>query len=171
MGRKRIEKNLFIVRCRVGWINPVSVIENDAFQENSGVFGKIVTGIIGAVWGVLTFFVVPIIAYENAGPLDAVKKSAKLMKEKWGESLAASFSFGLIQFLGILIVGGILFFIGSLIHPVAGIALAVLGAFSVVAIISATQTIFISAVYHHINGNINTYINQQMIDSLFEKKD
>jgi hypothetical protein len=59
-------------------------------QDNLGSIGKIVTGLIGIVWSVTTFFVVPVIAYENLGPIAAFKRSASLMKEKWGESLAES---------------------------------------------------------------------------------
>ncbi|MEO5562251.1 MAG: DUF6159 family protein [Chitinophagaceae bacterium] len=141
-----------------------------AIQENSGILGKIITGIIGIVWGVATFFVVPIIAYENLGPIQAFKRSSQMMKEKWGESLGANFSFGLIQFIGIIVVGGVLFLLGSMIHPIVGAALAVLGAFVVIAIISATQTIFISAVYHNITNDPTTHFSQQMIDSLFQEK-
>lgn len=139
-------------------------------QENAGWLGKIITGIIGVVWSIAIFFVVPVIAYENKGPLEAVKRSSQLMKEKWGESLGATFSFGLIQFLGVLIVGVVLFFIGSIFHPIAGIALAIIGAFLVVSIISAAEMIFVSAIYHNIDGNLDKYFNQQMVNDLFEKK-
>jgi hypothetical protein len=141
-----------------------------AIQENSGIVGKIITGIIGIVWNVATFFVVPVIAYENLGPLQAFKRSSQLMKEKWGESLAANFSLGLIQFILMIGVGGLLFMVGYIIHPAAGIALAVFGAFVVMAIISATQTIFVSAVYHNINNDPVTHFNQKMIDDLFQEK-
>jgi hypothetical protein len=142
-----------------------------AIQENSGIVGKVITGIIGIVWGVATFFVVPIIAYENVGPLEAFKRSSNMMKEKWGQSLGATFSFGLIQFIGIIIIGLPLYLVGSLIHPMAGIVLASLGAFAVVAVISAAEVIFISAVYHNINGDPVAHFNQQAIDNLFVHKD
>ncbi|MCG2616496.1 DUF6159 family protein [Terrimonas sp. NA20] len=142
-----------------------------AIQENSGVVGKVITGIIGIVWGIATFFVVPIIAYENVGPLEAFKRSSKMMKEKWGQSLGATFSFGLIQIIGILIVAIPLYLVGSLIHPAVGIVFASLGAFAVVAIISAAEVIFISAVYHNINGDPVAHFNQQAIDNLFVHKD
>lgn len=141
-----------------------------AIQENSGIIGKIITGIIGIVWSVTTFFVVPVIAYENLGPIGAFKRSAQMMKEKWGQSIVAGFSFGLIQFLAILILGIPLFLLGSSINPFLGIALAVAGAFIVMAIISAAQTIFISAVYHNINGDITEHFNQQLVDGLFVPK-
>ncbi len=139
-------------------------------QENSGIVGKIITGLIGIVWGVATFFVVPVIAYENKGPLEAFKRSSQLMREKWGESLAGNFSLGLIQFIGVLVVGVVFFMIGYIIHPMAGVALAILGCFIVTAIISAAQTIFVSAVYHNITNEPTIHFSQQLIDGLFEEK-
>src|SRR5258705_9027691 len=58
-------------------------------QDNAGWLGKIIIGLIGWIWSVATFFVVPVIAYENLGPVDAFKRSSSLMKQKWGESLGA----------------------------------------------------------------------------------
>ncbi|MEJ0106781.1 MAG: DUF6159 family protein [Bacteroidota bacterium] len=142
-----------------------------AIQESSGALGKIIVGIIGIVWSVATFFVVPVMAYEKLGPIDAFKRSSQLMKQKWGESLGATFSFGIIQILAIFLIAIPLFFIGSFfIHPLVGIALAVCGIFIIISILSAAQTIFISAVYHDINGDPTDHFNRQMIDNLFEKK-
>jgi len=142
-----------------------------AIQENSGIIGKIITGIIGIVWSVATFFVVPIIAYENLGPIGAFKRSSQMMKQKWGESLAAGFSFGLIQFLGFIVICIPLFYLGTLIDPLAGIALAVAGMFIIMAITSSVQTIFVSAVYHNItNGDVTDHFNQQLVDDLFVRK-
>lgn len=139
-------------------------------QENVGWLGKIITGFIGVVWSIATFFVVPVIAYENAGPIEAVKRSSQLMKQKWGESLGATFSLGLIQILGMIIVGLPLYFVGSLFHPFAGIALAIVGVFIVISIISAAEMIFVSAIYHNIDGDLDKHFNTQMVDQLFEKK-
>ena len=141
-----------------------------AIQENVGLLGKIITGLIGVIWSIATFFVVPVIAYEDAGPLQAFKRSTQLMKEKWGESLASTFSLGLIQFFAMIIVAIPLFIIGSLIHVLAGIVLAVLGVLLVAAIMSATQTIFVSAVYHNVTGDPVKHYDQQMIDNMFENK-
>ena len=141
-----------------------------AIQENSGILGKIVIGLFGMVWNIATFFVVPVIAYENAGPIAAFKRSAKLMKEKWGESLGSTFSFGLIQFVAFLVITVPLFFLGALINPFVGIALAVLSLFIIMAVMSAAQTIFVSAVYHNITGDPVEHVNQQLVDSLFVNK-
>lgn len=139
-------------------------------QENTGIIGKIITGIIGIVWSIATFFVVPVIAYENLGPIGAFKRSSQMMKEKWGESLVAGFSFGLIQFLAFLVIGVPLFLLGGALNIFVGIALAIAGIFIIMAILSAAQTIFISAVYHKINGDVNKYFDQQLVDGLFVQK-
>ena len=139
-------------------------------EENLGWLGKIIIGLIGIVWSVTTFFVVPVIAYENVGPIGAFKRSANMMREKWGESLGAGFSFGLVHFIAVLVVGGALFVIGSIFNPLVGGILAVLGILLVSAIISAAQTVFVSAVYHNVTGDPTDHFNQQMIDSLFVSK-
>ncbi len=139
-------------------------------QENLGSVGKIITGIIGVIWSIATFFVVPVIAYEKLGPFDALKRSVNIMKDKWGESLTAGFSFGLIQFVCIIalaIAGGLL---GVAVHPILGIIVFLLGIFLMSAIFSALRSIFISAVYNNINGNLDEHFNQQLIDGLFQPK-
>lgn len=171
-----IEKGLKFSMSRLGVIFSWAVFAATvgtilkAIQENAGIVGKIITGILGIVWNVAVFFVVPVIAYEGLGPIDAFKRSSQLMKNKWGESVAGTFSLGLVQFVGILLVAIPLFFLGSAIHVLAGIVLAVLGAFIVIAVVSAAETIFISMVYHNINGDPVKYLNEQMVDNLFVQK-
>ncbi|HEY0432681.1 MAG TPA: DUF6159 family protein [Chitinophagaceae bacterium] len=139
-------------------------------QENLGIVGRIITGLLGVVWSVATFFVIPIIAYENAGPVDAFRRSVELMKQKWGESLTAGFSLALIRFFAIIVICGLLFVLGSTIHPLVGVAFAVAGVMLVMAILSAVETIFVSAVYFNINSDIEQHFQQQMIDDLFVRK-
>ena len=153
-----------------GWKVKTAIDILQALEENFGWIGRIVIGLLGVAWSIATFFVVPVIAYENLGPIDAFKRSTSLMKQKWGESLGGNFSFGILQFVGIVVVGIVLYILGSMIHPVAGVLLAVMGALLVFAIISAAQTIFISAVYHNVTGDPVKHFNQNMIDNLFERK-
>lgn len=139
-------------------------------QDNLGRIGKFVTGLIGIVWTVSTFFAVPVIAYENLGPLATFKRSATLVKEKWGEGLGATFSFGILQFLGILLLTIPAFIIGYFIHPIAGIVVFALGVFTILVVIDAAKVIFISAIYHNINGDPVKNYNQQLADNLFVQK-
>jgi hypothetical protein len=139
-------------------------------QDNLGTIGKIITSLIGIVWSIATFFVVPVIAYENLGPIDAFKRSSQMMKEKWGESLGSRIGFGIINFVAFIIVAVPLFLVGLAINPLAGVILAMLGVFLIMAVMSAAHTIFISAVYHNVTGNPVEHFNQKLIDNLFEAK-
>ena len=139
-------------------------------QENLGSIGKIITGLIGIVWSVATFFVVPVIAYENLGPVDAFKRSVILMKEKWGEKLGASFSFGLIQIVGVMVIAIPAFLLSYFVHPVAGIILGAICLLLLFAIVSASKSIFISAIYHNIQGDPVEHFEQQFVDNLFKHK-
>lgn len=139
-------------------------------QENVGTLGKFITGIIGIVWSIATFFVVPVLAYEKLGPVDAFKRSGQLVREKWGESLSAGFSFGLIHLLAVFALAVPAFIIGALIHPVAGIFVALAGIFLLSAVFSALRSIFISAVYNNVTGNLEQHFDQQLVDGLFVEK-
>ena len=139
-------------------------------QDRVGFLGKIITGLIGAAWSIATFFVVPVIAYENLGPLAAFRRSATMMKDKWGESIGATFSFGIIQLLGLFLLAIPSLVLAYLVNPIAGIALFFLGFFALTVILSATRVIFISAVYHDINGDPVKHFNQQFTDNLFLEK-
>jgi hypothetical protein len=56
----------------------------------NGILGRIV-GLIGAVaWSVLTFFVVPVLIFEDAKVGDAIKRSSHIFKERWGEQFAGN---------------------------------------------------------------------------------
>jgi hypothetical protein len=139
-------------------------------QENTGTIGKIVTGLLGIVWGVTTFFVVPVIAYEDLGPIAAFKRSAQLMKEKWGESLGATFSLGLVQFIVVLLAAIPIVLIAVYINFIAGVFLGIMTGFIIFAVFSAAETIFISSVYNNVTGNLDDHFNQQIIDGLFVHK-
>ena len=170
-----VKKGLQFAWSRVGAIFSWSVFAATIgfglklLQENLGTVGKIITGIIGVVWSIATFFVVPIIAYENLGPIQAFKRSTQIMKEKWGESLASNFSFGLLRFIGVIlciVVFGLLAFV----NPIFGLVIFLLSLFFVLAISSAAQTIFISAVYHNLNGDPVKNFNEKFAENLFRAK-
>jgi hypothetical protein len=56
------------------------------------------------------------------------------------------------------------------VNPLVGIALFLIGFFAITVIFSATKVIFVSAVYHDINGDPVKHFNQKFSDSLFLEK-
>ncbi len=138
-------------------------------QERAGSLGKILVGLLGMAWSILTFFVVPIIAYEKVGPFKAIARSKDLIRQKWGEGLGAGFSFFLVNLVGIGFVV-LIFFLGFIINPLVGIVLAILTFLLFSAVVSAARTIFIAAIYHNVTSDIQSHVDQQLVDRLFVEK-
>lgn len=137
--------------------------------QNTGKIGEIVASLIGIAWSILTFFVVPILVYENLGVIDSVKQSGRLMKQKWGESLAANVSFGLFHFLGI-IAAVVVFFLLTSVNVVLAIVVSVLLVLLVSTVITAARTVFVAAVYNHVIGRPTGNFDGEMLDSVFINK-
>ena len=78
-----------------------------------GLAASLFAGLAGAAWSIATFFVVPVLALEGLGPGAALKRSAALIKERWGEGLVGTASIGFAVFLVVLlpvvVFGGIAF--------------------------------------------------------------
>lgn len=137
--------------------------------HNAGKLGEFVASLIGVAWSILTFFVVPVLIYEDKGVIESVKESGRLMKEKWGESLAANVSFGFFHFLGFLAALGAGFLLAQ-VSVVLGIVAGVAIVFFVSTVISAAQTVFVAAVYNHVTGAPIGNFDGDTLDSVFITK-
>ncbi|TNE48445.1 MAG: hypothetical protein EP344_18715 [Bacteroidetes bacterium] len=139
------------------------------FLQNTGKIGKIVASLLGMAWSILTFFVVPVLVYQNLSVFDSVKESGRLMREKWGESLAGNVSFGLFYFLG-LIAAVILAILLFKVHPVLGILVGVATILLVGTVITAARTVFVAAVYNRTIGQPTGDFDDDLLDSAFVQK-
>jgi hypothetical protein len=126
-------------------------------EERSGAIGDIVAGIIGAVWYIATFLVIPVLVTSDMGPIEAVKHSASLLKKTWGEQITGNFSIGGIFFLfylAIIVIGGLLAAaLGSVTESgvVVGtvVVLIVIAVLSLATIQSALSGIYQAALYRY----------------------
>ena len=57
-----------------------------AVEQRFEFVGKIVADIAGAVWAIAAFFVIPVLALEGTGPIDSLKRSAAVVKARWGRA-------------------------------------------------------------------------------------
>ncbi len=147
-----------------------------AIESRSERVGQIVAGLLGMAWSITTFFVVPILVVEKAGPIEAVQRSVGIMKKTWGESLGAKFGIGLFTFLGSLlgmlpIAAGVMMMQAS---PVAGgvlIAVGILWILLVSLISSALSSILLAALYiYAAEGKMPEHFDSQMIQGAFGAK-
>ncbi len=111
-----------------------------AVASRLGPLGRIVIGVVGAAWGLVTFLVVPVIALEGLGPLDALRRSGTLFRERWGEQVAGQVSIAGVVVLVALLPAGLLLGL-AMLGPGEGI-----GPFEVVAIAAAIVVVLAASV-------------------------
>jgi hypothetical protein len=147
-------------------------------QERLGLIGRLVVGFLGLAWTVATFLVVPILASEDAGPVDAVKRSVELLKRSWGENLIGNGGigvvFGLLMVLAVL-VGAVLIGGAVALQSVAAIVLAVtvvvLGFILLGLIQSSLQGIYSAALYRYAEaGEASVGFDQALLEQAFAPK-
>jgi len=130
-----------------------------AIEERVGFIGSLVAGIVGVVWSVATFLVVPVLAAEEVGPFEAIGRSASMLKATWGENIIGNGGIGLVMGLVMLLAAGVgvgFIGLGFASHSIALTVFAVLAsgaAFLGLAVVSSTlHTIYSAALYRYASG-------------------
>jgi hypothetical protein len=119
-----------------------------SLEERFGFLGDLIVGLIGAVWGAVTFFVVPVLLYEPAGVIEGIKRSASIFKQRWGEQMTGNVSIGLAMFIiaiPVVLVAGAL----AAISVPLGLAVGILAIGALVAVGSALSGVFQAALYRY----------------------
>jgi len=121
-------------------------------QERGGLFGRIIGGLIGFAWAVVTFLVLPMLVIEGVGVREAFRRSTEAVRTTWGENLIGQGGMGLVGFLAVLpcvavgVVGGFLATV-SLVPGILLIATAVIALLGVMVVMSAMGVIYQTALY------------------------
>ncbi|TDO07929.1 hypothetical protein EV580_5498 [Mycobacterium sp. BK086] len=150
--------------------------------DKLGFFGELLAGIFSAVWGVATYFVVPVLVTDGVGPIKAVKQSSGILRRTWGESLAGSGGLGLISFLFMLP----LFAFGALGVMLANsagggavsgavvatlVAVGVVYLLALILVFTALGSIFRAAVYLYATTGVTpSHMDAQLLQTSFRTK-
>ena len=147
-------------------------------SERNNMLGRIVASIVGMAWNLATYLVVPILVVEGVDPMTAIKRSASLLKQTWGEQIAGNFGIGAISGLLTLVVfllaiPAIFFAIAT--ESVVLVAFVVLTLVLVVTFISlissALNGIYIAAVYRYAaEGESSGFFSEEMVQEAFRVK-
>jgi hypothetical protein len=105
-------------------------------ERRFGVFGRLL-GFAGAfAWTVATFLVLPVLAFEDLGPRQALRRSSSLLKERFGTVTRSGLRFGVL-FGSWLVAAMAVVLVGAMLVPashVLGGGLVVVGLFGVLAV-------------------------------------
>ena len=147
-------------------------------SERGKTLGQIVSSIVGLAWNLATYLVVPVLVVEGVGPVEAVKRSANLLKKTWGEQIVGNFSISLVFVLlaVLLIILGIPVFIlvASTHSPVliALTALLFVLTFVFMGLIGSTLNgIYVAAVYRYAaEGEASGFFSEEIVREAFRSK-
>jgi hypothetical protein len=159
-GSPTLGSALSAAASRAGHILPWAIISATvsmvlrAIQERSGILGRIVVGLVGMAWTLVTFLVLPILVIEGTGVKEALTRSASTFKRTWGENVIGNAGVGLVGFVGILlglVVCGPIVFLGVsgdlLAVTIGGIVVFVLWTILVSVFSAALSGVFQTALY------------------------
>ncbi len=153
-----------LVAATVGVI--LSMLRSAA-QRGRGVgalIGGLVISVIGMAWSFATFFVVPVIVFENVSPFAAIARSVDIVKKTWSEEIIGGFAIGIIFLVAYLI--GIALIIGGVFLPPLVLVLVPLGIFLLVLTFiaqGAVEGIFVTELYRY-SQNGQTVVFKEEID-------
>ena len=145
-----------VARERIGVITQWAIVQATvglvltAIRQALGdsLIGQVFAGLLSFAWGAATFFVVPVLALEGAGPREAFKRSVSVLKARWGEGVVGTVSVSAVVFLVVMlpaiVVGGAGLALLSAAPAAGGVVLAVaaVGLLIGVVIANTLQSIF-----------------------------
>jgi hypothetical protein len=104
-----LRDGMAVARSRLGKIAGWAMIATfvglvvAALESLNSWVADVVAGLFSAAWGLVTFMAVPVIAFEGTGPIETLKRSGSLFKERWAGQVTGNIAIGgLVILLGIL---------------------------------------------------------------------
>jgi len=183
-GNPTLKSALRGARANAGRILPWAIISATvsivlaAIQERAGFIGKIVIGLVGLAWTLVTLLVLPILVIEGVGVKEALTRSAAAFKRTWGENVVGNGGIGLIS--GLAMLTGVLLCLGIIMIGVStelwplgviGGILMVIWIILVSVFSTALSGVFRTALYRYaMFGESSLVYSQDMIENAFKPK-
>lgn len=147
-------------------------------QERAGFIGRFVVGLIGLAWTVASFLVVPVLVSQDIGPVDAVKRSAELLKKTWGENLIGTGGIGVVFGLAIFLVAlvGVAVVVMAVSSGVVSIMVTTIAVFVIALLLlaliqAALQGVYAAALYRYATvGDAGQGFDKDMVAGAFKVK-
>ena len=131
----------------LGWafINYVviSILRNIG---NRGILGFLVGALLRAGWMLASFFVVPVILFEDKGAVASIKRSVQLCRSKWGENIVGNGALGAVAMVAILVDVVVSVLIGSVFAPL-GAVVGIIGLVAILLVLTVATAAFNAALY------------------------
>ncbi len=121
----------------------ISILRNIG---NRGILGAIVGTLLRAGWLVASFFVVPVILFEDKGAVGAIKRSVELCRSRWGENIVGNGALGVIGFVAVLLDVLVSVALGMVFAPL-GAVVGAIGLAAIMLVLTVATAAFNAALY------------------------
>lgn len=143
----------------------VGVVLNTIKEKSNKLVGRLLAGGLGLAWTLVTYLIIPVIILEDQTMFDSMERSAELFRKRWGEQIAGSLGFGLINFL--LLIPA--FLVGLLLYkvdPALAVIIVVWYVLILAAITSAVKGVFTVVLYRYAStGELPSGFSPRQLDS------
>ncbi|MEY3230082.1 MAG: hypothetical protein RL689_169 [Planctomycetota bacterium] len=165
----------------LGWtlLNATVGVLLNMLAERLGWLGQLMIRLVGMAWAIATFFVVPVLAVEGVGPVEAVKRSVGVLRKTWGEAAITTLGFSavttplvLLLMLLTLVPGGVLSIMSESVLPIiVGGGVFALGAIVVAVVMSTLGVIVQAALYKYaVTGAVSGGFDETQFRGAFSPK-
>ena len=165
--------NLFVWACITSTVGLIL----RAIAERSQLLMKLLVMVLGAVWSVLTYFVVPAIIIDNKSAVSGIRHSGTVFKRTWGETIVSNISFSLVMFvmffvLAIAFVGLVVVTGGSAGMVVVSGSIFMIAIFVLILIHSVLDSVLRTLLYVYANeGTVPVDFNRELLENMLARKE
>ena len=139
-------------------------------ERQGGQLGRIARGLFDMAWGVITFLIIPVVMFDDLGPIKGLKRSGQLLRTSWGENLTAQVGFGLLTIV-MAIPGIILVVLGGSSGLWPLLIIGVLAVMFAMVVAAALNGIFQTALYLYVStGSTPTGFGEEQLSSSVNEK-
>jgi hypothetical protein len=144
----------------------------DFLEDKLGFLGSLLGWVGTAAWSSITYFVVPVLVADGLGPVDAIRRSSSILRQKWGEAVGGEGGLGIIYIVLVLPAVALVLLAGSQGGPIVPI-LAIAGLYiaALALLVMTLSTLFRTGVYiFATTGQAPAAIGEALIQGTFRKK-
>ena len=172
-GHATLSDGLSMAKSRLGRIAAWALVAATVglllrmIESRSEKLGRIAAALLGTAWTLITYFIIPVIVFEDGSMFESIKRSTRLLKQTWGEELGAGIGFGLLWFL--MVIPGVLLIVAvAMVQPLVALLLGVLYFMALAATAAAVKSIFTVALYRYASqGQVPSGFTPDLVQNAF----
>jgi len=148
-----------------------------AIEERVGFIGSLIISLVGVSWTMATYLTVPVLVSKDVSAVDAVKESASVFRNTWGEQMVANAGMGIVFFLMAMLMMAtflpLTFLLASINQAlIIPMVISMFGGFVFLGLLSSTlQGIYSAALYRYATtGEAGTGFDDDLMREAFRPK-